>query len=146
MQHHLYAVRVSFLFESFKMSLIEEQTSLKKVPPGSQMTFVQVCLGAGIQPSQVSYVEAHGTGTVVGDGQELSAIDGWYGRAAGRSSENPLLIGSVKSNMGHCEGASGLAGDHSGLLFYLLTSSWSISRSSSPQKIWNLVLALYVAL
>ena len=62
-------------------------------------------------PEEISYVEAHGTGTVVGDGQELSAIDGWYGRAAGHSAANPLLIGSVKSNMGHCEGASGLAGE-----------------------------------
>jgi len=58
----------------------------------------------------VGYVEAHGTGTVVGDGQELGAIDGWYGKAAGRGAHSPLLLGSVKSNMGHCEGASGLAG------------------------------------
>ena len=47
---------------------------------------------------------------MVGDGQELGAIDAWYGRGAGRHAERPLLIGSVKSNMGHCEGASGLAG------------------------------------
>ena len=65
-----------------------------------------------MQPSQVGYVEAHGTGTVAGDGQELGAIDAWYGRAAGRNADSPLLIGSVKSNMGHCEGASGLAGAH----------------------------------
>ena len=48
----------------------------------------------------------------MGDGQELGAIDDWYGKAAGRCKESPLLIGSVKSNMGHCEGASGLAGTH----------------------------------
>ena len=72
----------------------------------------QVFRTAGIQPSQVGYVEAHGTGTVAGDGQELGAIDNWYGSAAGRNPESPLLIGSVKSNMGHCEGASGLAGEH----------------------------------
>ena len=70
----------------------------------------QVCRAAGIDPRQVGYVEAHGTGTVVGDGQELGAIDAWYGKAAGRCKDSPLLIGSVKSNMGHCEGASGLAG------------------------------------
>lgn len=46
----------------------------------------------------------------MGDGQELGAIDAWYGSAAGRTAASPLLIGSVKSNMGHCEGASGLAG------------------------------------
>ena len=56
------------------------------------------------------YVEAHGTGTVVGDAQELAAIDRMYGAGAGRAADAPLLIGSVKSNMGHCEGCSGLAG------------------------------------
>ena len=50
---------------------------------------------------------AHGTGTVAGDGQELDAINKWYGKAPGRT--EPVLIGSVKSNMGHCEGASCLA-------------------------------------
>ena len=62
----------------------------------------------GVDPATVVYIEAHGTGTVAGDGQELSAVDSWYGRAPGRKA--PVLIGSVKSNMGHCEGASGLAG------------------------------------
>lgn len=46
-----------------------------------------------------------------GDAQELTSIDKVYGAGdGGRTPENPLLIGSVKSNMGHCEGASGLAG------------------------------------
>ncbi len=39
---------------------------------------LQVCAQAGIKPSQVAYVEAHGTGTVVGDGQELSALEEFY--------------------------------------------------------------------
>ena len=47
---------------------------------------------------------------VAGDGQELGALEGWYGQAGRRTEEEPLLIGSVKSNMGHCEGCSGLAG------------------------------------
>ena len=71
---------------------------------------VQVCKATGVDPSDIQYVEAHGTGTVVGDSQELSAIDGLYGAGAGHTPEEPLLIGSVKSNMGHCEGCSGLAG------------------------------------
>lgn len=71
---------------------------------------MQVCKATGIDPSDIQYVEAHGTGTVVGDSQELSAIDGLYGAGAGHTPEEPLLIGSVKSNMGHCEGCSGLAG------------------------------------
>ncbi len=64
-----------------------------------------VCKKAGLEPKELDYIEAHGTGTVAGDGEELGAIYDIYGK------ENPhLIIGSVKSNMGHCEGASGLAG------------------------------------
>ena len=74
----------------------------------------QVCNEAGINAADISYVEAHGTGTVAGDGQELDSINRWYGRAAGRI--DPVLIGSIKSNMGHCEGASGLASEVSPLL------------------------------
>ena len=70
-----------------------------------------------MDPSDIQYVEAHGTGTVVGDSQELMAIDGLYGAGAGHTPEEPLLIGSVKSNMGHCEGCSGLAGDSAFLSF-----------------------------
>ncbi|XP_041987847.1 fatty acid synthase [Aricia agestis] len=59
---------------------------------------------AGLRPRDVAYVEAHGTGTKVGDPQEVNAIADLFceGRAA------PLLLGSVKSNMGHSEPASGL--------------------------------------
>ena len=71
---------------------------------------MQVCSQCHVDPGSVAYVEAHGTGTVAGDGQELGAIDAVYGVGSGRTSDRPLLIGSVKSNMGHCEGASGLAG------------------------------------
>ena len=71
---------------------------------------LQVCQAIGVDPSDIQFVEAHGTGTVVGDSQELSAINGLYGAGAGHTPEDPLLIGSVKSNMGHCEGCSGLAG------------------------------------
>ena len=73
--------------------------------------FVQVCIKAGLEPSAISYIEAHGTGTVAGDGQELGALEEWYGRSGNRTADDPLLIGSVKSNMGHCEGCSGLAGE-----------------------------------
>lgn len=56
----------------------------------------------GIDSAAVRYVEAHGTGTVVGDRQELAAIDAVFGGTG-------VLVGSVKSNMGHSEGASGVA-------------------------------------
>uniref|UniRef100_A0A1I7ZWW4 Fatty acid synthase n=1 Tax=Steinernema glaseri TaxID=37863 RepID=A0A1I7ZWW4_9BILA len=59
---------------------------------------------AGIDPNTVTYVETHGTGTKVGDPQEANAIT----QVFCQNRANPLLIGSVKSNMGHAEPASGL--------------------------------------
>ncbi|XP_063230411.1 fatty acid synthase-like [Bacillus rossius redtenbacheri] len=64
----------------------------------------ETCRRAGVDPLSMGYIEAHGTGTKVGDPQELRAIAEAY--CGGRSS--PLLVGSVKSNMGHAEAASGL--------------------------------------
>ena len=63
---------------------------------------------AGIRPEEVSYVEAHGTGTQVGDPIETSALAQAIGKR--RPSGAPLPIGSVKSNIGHLEAASGMAG------------------------------------
>ncbi|MDN7142930.1 SDR family NAD(P)-dependent oxidoreductase [Pseudomonas sp. JQ170] len=63
---------------------------------------------AGIDPSQLDYLEAHGTGTAVGDPVETRAIGEALGQARGAG--NPLPIGSVKSNLGHLEAASGVAG------------------------------------
>jgi len=61
---------------------------------------------ADLNPADVSYVEAHGTGTKVGDPQELNSIAEVF--CKDRPAGKPLLIGSVKSNMGHSEPASGL--------------------------------------
>lgn len=58
----------------------------------------------GLNPSDVSYVEAHGTGTKVGDPQEINSICDFFCK----DRSTPLLIGSVKSNMGHSEPASGV--------------------------------------
>jgi acyl transferase domain-containing protein len=63
---------------------------------------------AGIVPSTVDYVEAHGTGTPTGDGEEIKALAKVFG--AGRPAGAPCLIGSVKPNIGHVEGGSGITG------------------------------------
>ena len=60
---------------------------------------------AGIDPREVDYVEAHGTGTILGDPIEVSALGEVLG--AGRAAENPTLLGSAKSNIGHSESAAG---------------------------------------
>jgi acyl transferase domain-containing protein/NADPH:quinone reductase-like Zn-dependent oxidoreductase/acyl carrier protein len=68
----------------------------------------EVYSGAGIDPAELDYLEAHGTGTAVGDPIECHSLGLELGRH--RPPESPLLIGSVKSNMGHLETASGVAG------------------------------------
>ena len=63
---------------------------------------------ADIPPSEVDYLEAHGTGTTVGDPIEINAVASVYGKE--REAEHPLLVGSVKTNVGHLESAAGVAG------------------------------------
>ncbi|MFJ6759844.1 type I polyketide synthase [Streptomyces sp. NPDC091273] len=61
---------------------------------------------AGVTPDRVAFVEAHGTGTVLGDAIECAAL----GAVHGIPRETPCAIGSVKGNLGHTEGAAGIAG------------------------------------
>jgi len=63
---------------------------------------------AGVSPGLVAYVEAHGTGTRVGDPVELGALNTVLGE--GRPAGLPLVVGSVKTNIGHTEAAAGVAG------------------------------------
>ena len=80
------------------------------VPNGkSQETVMQKALQqAQLASHEVSYIEAHGTGTLLGDPIEAHAINAVYGQQ--RSNDNPLYVGTVKTNIGHLESASGIAG------------------------------------
>nr|MDE0501467.1 SDR family NAD(P)-dependent oxidoreductase [bacterium] len=63
---------------------------------------------AGVTASEIDYLEAHGTGTAVGDPIEINAVGNVFG--PGRQADRPLLVGSVKTNIGHLESAAGIAG------------------------------------
>jgi acyl transferase domain-containing protein len=81
------------------------------VRPGNQaleQLMQTVYRKARIAPGDVQYVEAHGTGTAVGDVAELQAIGSFM--SEGHTGEQPCYVGSIKTNIGHTEGASGVAG------------------------------------
>lgn len=66
------------------------------------------CADAGVDPAEVDFVETHGTGTELGDPIEAGALGAVYG--PGREAARPLLLGAVKTNVGHLEAAAGIAG------------------------------------
>ncbi len=75
---------------------------------GQQQLLSKAYRDAGVSPGQVQYVEAHGTGTAAGDPVEIQALGAVL--AADRPAGQPCAIGSVKTNIGHTEGAAGVAG------------------------------------
>jgi phthiocerol/phenolphthiocerol synthesis type-I polyketide synthase C len=77
---------------------------------------------AGVDPADVAYVEAHGTGTAIGDQVELDALSHVVG--AGRAPDQPCLVGSAKTTVGHTESTAGLVG--------LIRTVLCLERSTVP--------------
>ncbi|MDN3027320.1 type I polyketide synthase [Streptomyces sp. S.PB5] len=77
-------------------------------PAAQQALLTTAYARAGLLPAHIDHVEAHGTGTPLGDPIEAGALAAVLG--AGRDPERPLLLGSVKGNLGHLESAAGIAG------------------------------------
>ncbi|KAG9235384.1 polyketide synthase [Amylocarpus encephaloides] len=98
-------------------------------------TYAQV----GLDPSETRFFEAHGTGTPVGDPIEASAISEMF--TPHRSPEEPLIIGAVKSNIGHSEGASGIASVIKGILTLergiIPANTWFENRNSKIPDDWH---------
>ncbi len=72
-----------------------------------QRVVLAACEDAGIEPGELDYVEAHGTGTAVGDPVEVKALGAVVN--IGAVTDTQCAIGSVKTNIGHCESAAGVA-------------------------------------
>ena len=76
--------------------------------PAQEAVIREALAAAGVKPREVGYVEAHGTGTSLGDPIELQALGAVLG--AERPASEPVVVGSVKTNIGHLEAAAGVAG------------------------------------
>ena len=93
----------------------------------SQEAMIRKCYeDAGLSLGDTQYAEAHGTGTQAGDPQEASALSATLGKA--RPPGDPLLIGSIKTNIGHLEGASGLA--------QVTKAVFALEKGEIPPNLW----------
>src|SRR5205085_1070541 len=92
------------------------------------------------------YVEAHGTGTQAGDPMETGGLSKVFG--PGRSPDFPLRIGSIKTNVGHLEGASGIAGIIKAVLMlenriFLPNRNFKTINPRIPLQEWKLKVSLH---
>lgn len=115
--------------------------------PAQQAVIREALANGGVKPNQVRYIEAHGTGTALGDPIEIGALGAVFsapkpGQKLGQNldqNSDPLVVGSLKTNIGHLEGAAGIAG----LIKAVLTlKNQEISRSlhfenPSPHIDWS---------
>ncbi len=76
--------------------------------PSQESVIADALANAGVSPAQISFVETHGTGTSLGDPIEVQALSAVLGE--GRAEQQPVILGAVKTNIGHAEGAAGVAG------------------------------------
>jgi len=88
---------------------------------GQQLAMRRAYRRAGFGLESIGYFEGHGTGTVVGDATELGAL-GELLASAGRSADRPVVIGSIKANIGHTKAAAGVAG--------LITAALTLERET----------------
>jgi phthiocerol/phenolphthiocerol synthesis type-I polyketide synthase B len=94
--------------------------------PAAQMAVLRAAYtNAGVLPHEVDYVETHGTGTLLGDPIEARALGTVLGR--GRAEQSPLLLGAVKSNLGHLEAAAGIVG--------FIKAVLAVERASIPANL-----------
>jgi acyl transferase domain-containing protein len=92
--------------------------------PAQQALMRQALQVARLGPAEVDYIEAHGTGTGLGDPIELDALAEVYGERDGSA---PLVLGSVKTNLGHLESAAGVAG--------FIKTVLSLARGHIPKQL-----------
>ncbi len=93
--------------------------------PAQERVIAEALAHAGVAPADVDYLEAHGAGSSMGDAIEVQAAAAVYGR--GRAPERPLLVGSVKNNIGHLEPAAGIAG--------LIKTVLAMNRGAIPRHL-----------
>ncbi|GAB0135893.1 t1pks [Epichloe bromicola] len=116
-------------------------------PLAQEQLMREVYARAGIDPRDCGFVEAHGTGTKVGDPLEATAIHAVFGQ--GRASSRPLYIGSVKTNVGHLEPASGIVSMIKASLmldkgFILPNANYEAENQKIPLSKWNMKVATSV--